>query len=328
MPKIQNINLQKSLYLKTERTKRPLNPLNSILDKNAKNTKEKLPLKKTTTINIYNNKINNINNIILNNKNKLEDKENHNKYNSNKTEESESLKSSNYETRNNIIKHNKSNLYNKEDNKELKSMKSITSNNESNNDNNNKQLKNFKQNKEENLIRKIYSNDNHLIRRLSVNYVKNYFNQFPINKYKSENYNETERKIRAKILKMNYLKQDKLIKNNLTKIKTEITQKLFEELSKKITNDIEEEEKNKKNKENKKNIEFNNEFMIKEKKEYIKKVNKKTGKLLAKLKKFNYISKNKLIQIYEKNVSHYSKITIYESKYFFFNIYLMIISII
>ena len=318
LPKIQNMNLQKSLNLKTERTKRPVNALNSILDKNAKNTKEKLPLKKTTTINIYNNKINNINNIILNDKNKLEDKENHNKYNSNKNEESESLKSSNYETRNNIIKHNKSNLYNKEDNKQLKSIKTITSNYESNNDNkNNKQLKNTKQNIEDNIIKKIYSNDNHLIRRLSVNYVKNYFNQFPINKYKSENFNETERKIRAKILKINYLKQDKLIKNNLTKIKTEITQKLFEELSKKITNDIEE-EKNKKNNENKKNCEFNNEFMIKEKMEYIKKVNKKTGKLLTKLKKFNYISKNKLIQIYEKNVSHYSKITIYESKYFFF----------
>ena len=83
-----------------------------------------------------------------------------------------------------------------------------------------------------------------------------------------------------------------------------------------MTNDIEEEEKN--NTKKKKNLEFNNEFMIKEKIEYIKKVNKKTGKIFMKLKKLNYISKFKFIQIYEKNISHYSKITIYESKFLFF----------
>ena len=157
-----------------------------------------------------------------------------------------------------------------------------------------------------------------MIRRLSVNYVKNYFNQIPINRYKRyrcENFNEMERKIRTKILKANEIKEDIEIKKNLKKIKTEITQKLFEELSKKLSNDIEEGERNYNYKIN---IEFNAEFMIKEKNEYIKNADKKSGKILKKLKKINYMSKHKLIQIYEKNISNYSKINIYESNYLFF----------
>ena len=122
--------------------------------------------------------------------------------------------------------------------------------------------------------------------------------------------------MRTKILKANEIKEDIEIKKNLKKIKTEITQKLFEDLSKKLSNDIEEGEE--KNNKNKLNIEFNAEFMIKEKNEYIKNADKKSGKILKKLKKINYISKHKLIQIYEKNISNYSKINIYESNYLFF----------
>jgi hypothetical protein len=71
LPSIKSDDIQKTLNIKTERNSRPVIPISKFFSKTKKNLEEEI--KKTTTINIYNNKINNINNIILNEKNQIYD---------------------------------------------------------------------------------------------------------------------------------------------------------------------------------------------------------------------------------------------------------------
>jgi hypothetical protein len=175
LPKIKKDNIPKNINLKTERNRKSLLPLSHIYEKNFRGKKGDISPKKTTTINIYNNKINNINNIILNDK-KIKNHEKENK-NSNKEEESETIKSSKY------LENKELNLLDKEENEE---------NNKLDKNNEKKDKKHFS----EELINKNFSEtqisneitdkmdlshnedtskikktkDKMLIRRLSVNY--------------------------------------------------------------------------------------------------------------------------------------------------------------
>jgi hypothetical protein len=158
--------------------------------------------------------------------------------------------------------------------------------------------------------------DKMLIRRLSVNYHNELLNNIPLIRHKSEdNFDEMEKKIRKKILKSHALIEDMNFQQNLKKTKKDITIKLFEELSKKVSIDIEDTEKKYNNKEM---IVFDQKYMVVEKNEYVKKVRKKIKKLIKKINKFTYITKNQSIQIYEKNISNYTKITIHDNNYLFY----------
>ena len=68
LPKIQTLKSQKSLNFAFPQKKKNFDSIKNIIDNNESDTKKKSSIKKTTTINIYNNKINNINNIILHDK--------------------------------------------------------------------------------------------------------------------------------------------------------------------------------------------------------------------------------------------------------------------
>ena len=299
---INNLGSQKNFSFKLEKKKRQTNPLKSIFNKSEKITKKELP-KKTTTINIYNNKINNINNIILNDKNV--------KKHIKKDDESQFSKSSN-----NINSFNINNIQSKDSNKEKISsskeglnLKLLSSNETNNNGNNKNKINKFNLNeKNQKIILKENKN------KVWMNYTKKFFNQFQKLRKKGENINEMEKNIREKILNANSI-YDASIKKNLKKIKKETTLGLFQELSKKISYDIEKGEKNYKDKDY---IKLDENFIINEKNEYTKKVEKKTVKTIKKLNKFHYVTKNKLIRVYEKNISHYTKINNNESKYFFF----------
>ena len=326
LPSIKNDEMQKTLNLKTEIKPRPVIPISKVL-KNKKNLKEEIPMKKTTTINIYNNKINNINNIILNEKNQIYD---------NKREESEfsSLLS---ETDNLNKKNNK-----KEFNENLISKDKIDAN-EYDGLKNNKNSGNLsipisssnekifkihrnKQKRKRTTILDIKKNnkkyrnkisekiDMRLIEKLSSNYKNNIFSKSSKFHYKGEHISSEETKIRQKILNAFPLKENSY-NDNLIKTKKETTIKLFEELSKKICNDIEEESQNYKKKEQ---INFNQNVLIKLEEDYISKINKQSRKLIKRMNIFIYLWKDLLIQIYERNISEYSKLTPDRSKYFFF----------
>ena len=349
LPSIQNFNLKKSLNIKTERKKKSEIPSSEVFNKKKKNYKIQ-PIKRAKTINIFNNKINSINNIILNNKNEENENEN-------RKENNESLKlSSNVKSNNSDASDNEefrkeklspdtteTKIYNEDlTNKFSSDVESNTQKNSNGfqakqNKNGNQRLINgskllkrssydesesnknsngfhLRQNKNDNQI--IVNDDNQLIKRLSVHNTKNFFNQFQTpNKKRGKNFNQIEKQIREKILKSNIIKQEKEIKQNLKKNKKEFTLQLFKDLSKKILDDIEDEEKKYKSKEN---LEFNENFMTNEKNEYIKKVHKREIKLSKRQNKFNYIYKMKMIKIYKVNISHYSKINPNESKFFFF----------
>ena len=333
LPIIKNDNTHKSLNLKMEKKKKQHIPLINKYEKNSRNKKGDTSSKKTTTINIYNNKINNINNIILNDK-KIKNKINEKK-NSNKEEESEVIKSSNFiDTENNNGKNKNTNykklkLSDKEENEEDEKEENDPENKENKNDseyisnrnNSFTQITNELDDKldlsNDDISNKMNNaNEKRLIRRLSINFNNDFLSQVPMSKRKGlDNIDVNEKKIRKKILKSNSIIQEMNFQKNLNKIKKEITTKLFEELSKKISIDIEEKENIYKNKQL---IEFDQKYMIQENNEYIKKVHKKTRKLIKKINNFIYITKNKNIKVYEKNISDYSKITIHESNYLFF----------
>ncbi len=309
-----------NLNLKTDRNRKSLLPLNHLYEKNVRSKKGKISPKKTTTINIYNNKINNINNIILNDKKIKEREENKS---SNKEEESDTIKSSKY------LENKELNILEKEENEE--NDKGVENKDKKENKNFSEDLinKNYSETQISNEITGKYeisnngdtndikkSNKKMLIKRLSVNYHNEFLNNIPLIRHKSEdNFDEMEKKIRKKILKSHALIEDMNFRKNLTKTKKDITIKLFEELSKKVSIDIEYTEKQYNNKEM---ILFDQKYMVVEKNEYIKKVHKKIKKLIKKTNNFTYITKNKSIKIYEKNIANYSKITIYDSNYLFF----------
>ena len=123
-----------------------------------------------------------------------------------------------------------------------------------------------------------------------------------------------EKKIREKILRSYPIRNNSIIEMSLNKTKKDIIMKLFEEFSKKISNDIEEEEKNYTKKEK---IIFDQNILIKVENKYILKVHKKTEKLIKKIDKLIYSLKNKFIKINENNIDNYYKIKANESKYLF-----------
>ena len=326
-----------------------INPINNLFVNNDNNLKKEIPIKKTTTINIYNNKINNINNIILNDKNiknqyvEKENKINDNNY-KNEKEENESCKSIisyDKENINNISYDNKNNKLSlsvklKETNKNIINKQEIIykiNNNENEaksahlSSNDIKNIKN-KSNKKKRLsildlkpkidllngLKVNKRKEIKLIKKLSVNYNSNLLKSFHL-KYKGEFIDKMEKKIRKKILKTYIINNNSIIENNLQKTKKEITIKLFDELSKKILNDIEEKENNYKNKEK---IMFDIKAIKSLNKKYLSKIHRKTGKLINKINIIIYTSKNQLTQIYEKNIINYSKITFDESKFLFF----------
>ena len=297
-----NSNSQKNFSFKIEKKKRQVHPLKSLFDKSDKKIKKALP-KKTTTINIYNNKINNINNIIVNDKNV--------KKHIKKDDESQLSKSSNIINSFNINKtHNKESKKEKMTYKEDLNLKLISSN-ETKYSNDKNKINEFELSEKNNQI-------NHLKDckiKMWMNYTKKFLNQFQSLRKKGENINQMEKNIRDKILNANSIYEDSKIKNNLKKIKKETTLKLFQELSKKISYDIENGEKNYKNKDS---IKLDENFINNEKSEYTKKVEKKTVKIIKQLNKFHFVTKNKLIQVYERNISHYRKINNNENKYFFY----------
>ena len=294
LPKIQTLKSTKSLNLAFPQKKKNFDSIKNIIDKNEINTQKKSSIKKTTTINIYNNKINNINNIILHDKDVKNDFQGKDSSIYNKQEDESYLS----KTKNNIYidqpfsKEEKTETQNNTEDLNAKTSS------EENNKYNNKKLK-------------INLKDS--TKKLSVNYTRKFFDQFHFSRKKWENINVTEKNIRKKILKSNSIIKGPEIKKNLKKIKEDTTLVLFEELIKKISRDIEEEEKK-----YKKAMKFSQKCVISEKIEYIKIVHKKTLKIIKKSNKIIYDSKNKLIQIYKRNIIHYSKISINESKYFFF----------
>ena len=296
LPKIQTLKSQKSLNFAFPQKKKNFDSIKNIIDNNESDTKKKSSIKKTTTINIYNNKINNINNIILQDKEVKNDFQGKDGSIYNKQED-ESYMS---RTKNNIyIDQPFSKEEKTETQNNIEDFNAKTSS-ESNNKYNNKKLK-------------INLKDS--TKKLSVNYTKKFLDQFHFSRKKWENINVTEKNIRKKILKSNSIIKDAEIKKNLKKIKEDTTLILFEELIKKISRELEEEEKKYKNK---KALKYSQKFIISEKNEYINIVHKKTLKIIKKSNKIIYDSKNKLIQIYKRNIIHYSKISINESKYFFF----------
>ena len=293
---LQNENSHKSFNFNVEKKKKNYNQLKSIFVKNENKTNKELPLKKTTTINIYNNKINNINNIILNEKNVKNDieRKDNSIYNDQKQIDIS-------RTTNTIIIDKDRTDEEKTENHNYKEDISVKTSSEENN----------KYTKRKSNLGVTLKDSK---KKLSVNCTKTFLNQFQISRKKGKNINIIEKNIREKILKSNAISKDIEIKKNLKKIKDETTLILFEELIKKFSCDIEEGEKNFK----KKNIKLSQKFIINEKNEYIKIVHKKISKTIKKYSKLIYDSKNKLIKIYERNISHYSKISINESKYFFF----------
>ena len=335
LPSIKSDDAKKSLNLKTERKPRPIMLKSKLASKNKNKMKEKIPMKKTTTINIYNNKINNINNIILNEKNQIYD---------DKGEESEFssiLSDSDYLKNKSNKKERKSNLSEKCEIYNNKSKKNIDDYEGLKDSRNSLQLtipfsssneKIFKINRNKDKKKKTtildiknnnknYRNkvseklDKKLIENLSINYKKICLNKPFIFRHRGENMNKEEINIRQKVLNAFPLKDKSIFNNNLSKTKKETTIKLFEELSRNICNDIEEESNLYKKKET---IFFSQNVMIKMEKDYISKVHKKSIKLVKKMNKFIYLWKNHLIRICERNISEYPKITTERSKYLFF----------
>ena len=287
LPKIKTLKSQKSLNLGLPQKKKNFDSIKNIIDKNEINTKKKSSIKKTTTINIYNNKINNINNIILHDKDVKNDFEGKDGSIYNKQEDES------------YFSKTKNNIYITETQNNTEDLNAKTSS-EVNNKYKNKKLKiNLKDSTQ----------------KLSVNYTRKFLGQFHFSRKKWENINVTEKNIRKKILKLNSIIKGPEIEKNLKKIKEDTTLVLFEELIKKISKDLEEEEKKYNNK---KSMKFNQKCVISGENEYINIVHKKTLKIIKKSNKIIYDSKNKLIQIYKRNIIHYSKISINECKYFFF----------
>ena len=287
LPKIKTLKSQKSLNLGLPQKKKNFDSIKNIIDKNEINTKKKSSIKKTTTINIYNNKINNINNIILHDKDVKNDFQGKDSSIYNKQEDESYLSKT------------KNNIYITETQNNTEDLNAKTSS-EVNNKYKNKKLKiNLKDSTQ----------------KLSVNYTRKFLDQFHFSRKKWENINVTEKNIRKKILKLNSIIKGPEIEKNLKKIKEDTTLVLFEELIKKISKDLEEEEKKYNNK---KSMKFNQKCVINGENEYINIVHKKTLKIIKKSNKIIYDSKNKLIQIYQRNIIHYSKISINECKYFFF----------
>ena len=287
LPKIKTLKSQKSLNLGLPQKKKNFDSIKNIIDKNEINTKKKSSIKKTTTINIYNNKINNINNIILHDKDVKNDFEGKDGSIYNKQEDES------------YFSKTKNNIYITETQNNTDDLNAKTSS-EVNNKYKNKKLKiNLKDSTQ----------------KLSVNYTRKFLGQFHFSRKKWENINVTEKNIRKKILKLNSIIKGPEIVKNLKKIKEDTTLVLFEELIKKISKDLEEEEKKYNNK---KSMKFNQKCVISGENEYINIVHKKTLKIIKKSNKIIYDSKNKLIQIYQRNIIHYSKISINECKYFFF----------
>ena len=287
LPKIKTLKSQKSLNLGLPQKKKNFDSIKNIIDKNEINTKKKSSIKKTTTINIYNNKINNINNIILHDKDVKNDFEGKDGSIYNKQEDES------------YFSKTKNNIYITETQNNTDDLNAKTSS-EVNNKYKNKKLKiNLKDSTQ----------------KLSVNYTRKFLGQFHFSRKKWENINVTEKNIRKKILKLNSIIKGPEIEKNLKKIKEDTTLVLFEELIKKISKDLEEEEKKYNNK---KSMKFNQKCVISGENEYINIVHKKTLKIIKKSNKIIYDSKNKLIQIYQRNIIHYSKISINECKYFFF----------
>ena len=330
LPSIKSDDIQKTLNIKTERNSRPVIPISKFFSKTKKNLEEEI--KKTTTINIYNNKINNINNIILNEKNQIYD---------NKREEN------NFSS----ILLDSDNLNNKGSKKEKKMNLSKKIENSKNKDKIKEKLyeglKNYKNNEDASIpisftkekllkinrnkqktINLEISKDNkshknkpkdkkytRLFEKLSINYKNNFLTQSNISRHEGESMDEMEIYIKQKVLNAFSLKKNSKFNNKLIKIKKETTIKLFEKLTKKIYNDIEEKSKHYKQKEK---INFGQNDIIKIEKDYISKVNRQSKKLIKILNKYINPWKNLLNQIYKTNISEYTKITPDRNKIFFF----------
>jgi hypothetical protein len=335
LPSIKSDDKKKSINLKTKKKPGPIIPKSKHVSKNKKKMKEKIPMKKTTTINIYNNKINNINNIILNEKNQIYD---------NKGEESEfssilfdsdnlNNKSNRKARKSNLSEKNE--IYNNKDKKNINDSEVLKNSKNSENlaipfsssnekifkINRNKQkrkkttifnIKNNNKNYRNKVSEKINKN---LIEKLSINYKNNHLNKPSMARYRGENMDKEEINIRQKVLNAFSIKDNSKFNNNLSRIKKETTIKLFEELSRNICSDIEEESKHYKKKEK---IIFSQNVMISMENDYISKIQKKSIKLVKKMNKFIFLWKNLLIQIYKRNISEYSKITPDSCKYLFF----------
>ena len=347
-PIIKNEKITKTEKKLTKRKKKSNLPLSNFFKNYIENDKVDSSLKKTT-INIYNNKINNINNIILNDKNSENQsgkKDKGNKEYNNEKEENESLKSSalydneNMNNKSSIHRYKQLNFSKNDDEEDEESDEEknnyeekienrvnrakkinkirkvkISSNNERNKDKKNKK-KNISKSymKYKSFSKKKNLKNPKLIKRLSVNFTNNFFNPSQILSYQNKNIDKMEKKIREKILRSYPIRNNSIIEMSLNKTKKDIIMKLFEEFSKKISNDIEEEEKNYTKKEK---IIFDQNILIKVENKYILKVHKKTEKLIKKIDKLIYSLKNKLIQINENNIDNYYKIKANESKYLF-----------
>ena len=335
LPSIKVDDMKKSIYLKTEKKPRPVIPNSKLVSRNKKKMKEKMPMKKTTTINIYNNKINNINNIILNEKNKIYDSKGEESEFSSILFDTDNLNNKSNKKEKSLNLGEKRGNYNNKDNKTdtnlyegLKSDKSedivvpFSSSNEKL-----FKINRNKQNRKKTTILDIKeSNKNYrnkasdkinkkLIEKLSINYKNNCLNKSSIFRHRGEYIDPEEINIRLKVLNAFSLKDKSQLKNNLKKIKKETTIKMFEELSKNICNDIEEESKIYKKKEK---INFNKNVIINLEKDYISKIHKQSTKLIKRMNKFLCLWKNLLIQIYKRNISEYSKINPSINKYLFF----------
>ena len=335
LPSIKSDDMQKSENLKTERKPKPIMPKSKNASKTKKKMKKEIPMKKTTTINIYNNKINNINNIILNEKNQIYESKGEESEFSSILIDSDNLKSrSNKKERKSILSE-KHEIYHNKDKKIIdvfeglkngKNSEHLTIPFSSSNEkilkiNRNKEkkkkttildIKNNNKNYRNKVSEKI---DKKLIEKLSINYKNKCLNKSFMFRHRGENMNKEEINIRQKILNAFSLKDKSLFNNNLSKTKKEITIKIFEELSRNICNDIEEESNHYKKKEK---IIFNQNVMIKLENDYISNIHKKSIKIEKKMNKFIYLWKNLLIKIYKRNISEYPKITKDRSKYLFF----------
>ena len=317
LPSIKSDDIQKSLNIKTERKERPVIPISKLFSKTKKNMKEEI--KKTTTINIYNNKINNINNIILNEKNQIYDNKREENNFSSVLFDTNNLENKDSKNKDKIKEKLYEGLKNNKNSEDI-SIPISSSKEKIFKINRNKQRKvkttilGIKTNNKKYRSKAKYKNTR-LIEKLPFNYKNKCLSKLNMFRHKGENIDKVEIDIRQKVLYAFSLKNNSKFINNLNKTKKETTIKLFEKLTKKICNDIEEESEHYKQKEK---INFSQNVMINIEKDYIYKINKQSTKSIKKLNKFIYQWKNLLIQIYKINISEYTKITPDRNKYFFF----------
>ena len=278
-------------------------------EKNVKINKNFISSEKPTTINIYNNKINNINNIILNESdvNNGANSEKNFKINIENTLPNELprfyskiINHKKEKTKTNNFKINFP--FYTEKKIKLKTLKKKNIRLDLSKSSRITKLRNKNWNNSSNIL---------LIEKLSDNYTnKNIALSFKEESKKNNNSIE----IRKKILKTNAINNDIKIQKKLKKIKDEMTNILFKGLSRKISNELY------KGLDIYDNsiIKFDKKIMKEEEKNCIKYFEKKTETILKKSIKLVSSFKNNIVQIHSKSVLHYYKITPYESQYLFY----------